>query len=545
MSEFYLLTHQHIVGPLSGIELREAALSGIVHPQCVIGATPQGPWYEGVKIGLFSDQGVPLPHPQEVQIPQCFVRDAGGPQRGPFKLRELIGMAARGMLPEKSQIRLLEHDHWQAVEDILILKSCLKGELVLINEQGELCQQTAGIVEGVDPSREKKDRFFAPSEAGSAIDVTRVVAADRSSLQRTSLQSISSRSSQLDMHSSVNESGTNAGGAPKDQKRSAGGLARNRRRLRLPNLWTIEFNHRALMAMGAVVVLGVLSIAAVSLYMRPSQLDQADIVGQWIAEQGFDGNPAFGISFQSDRHCVIFNTSGDSWSGDYVWSSRESSWFDTIGAPTVSSQIDEVESRHQRGPVESSDGYLVLQGFADNPPLIDGHVVQDLFVRRSGDQLKLGYLAEITVTANDKLLTAGWITTRRRNPTVLPDITVALKAASQMDAEPSDSRNLRLCDAINVLLNSDHDSLAIVRNAMSIPGSRAESTTIDSRFLLTQFGVPDEARPAYGFEQPDLPKGQTFSGRGLVRYGEVSLMLDADGTLRYVSLQKKGQEPFW
>jgi hypothetical protein len=102
MTEFFIKTDAGVLGPFSGVELRELALAGILRPDSNLSATAHGPWQLAGSAGLFSEKKTPLPHPSDVQLTRYQVRGMAGAIQGPFKLRELIGFAARGMLPAET-----------------------------------------------------------------------------------------------------------------------------------------------------------------------------------------------------------------------------------------------------------------------------------------------------------------------------------------------------------------------------------------------------------------------------------------------------------
>ncbi len=56
-------------------------------------------------------------------------------------------------------------------------------------------------------------------------------------------------------------------------------------------------------------------------------------------------------------------------------------------------------------------------------------------------------------------------------------------------------------------------------------GSVCYSVRVNGEYLLHTYGVPDEARPVYPFEIPQLSIGQSFEGSQVVRYGALKLFL--------------------
>lgn len=66
--QFFYQIDSTIIGPVTGIELRDAALTGIVIPTTSVASNPDGEWVAANRIqGLFDEKGRPLPHPLETQ----------------------------------------------------------------------------------------------------------------------------------------------------------------------------------------------------------------------------------------------------------------------------------------------------------------------------------------------------------------------------------------------------------------------------------------------------------------------------------------------
>jgi hypothetical protein len=64
--QFYFKFDGIVIGPVTGIELRDAALSGRVIPRTLVATDPNGEWLLAIFVsGLFDDGGTPLPHPPE------------------------------------------------------------------------------------------------------------------------------------------------------------------------------------------------------------------------------------------------------------------------------------------------------------------------------------------------------------------------------------------------------------------------------------------------------------------------------------------------
>lgn len=70
MADFYYRSGKEIVGPLTGIQLREAAFAGLVAEDTLVSNSAQGPWSRALRVkGLFDERGRPLPHPPVAQAP--------------------------------------------------------------------------------------------------------------------------------------------------------------------------------------------------------------------------------------------------------------------------------------------------------------------------------------------------------------------------------------------------------------------------------------------------------------------------------------------
>ena len=66
MAVFYYKKGSSVIGPLTGVDLREAAFAGAVLPETLISADQSGPWIMASRAaGFFDQKGNPLPHPAE------------------------------------------------------------------------------------------------------------------------------------------------------------------------------------------------------------------------------------------------------------------------------------------------------------------------------------------------------------------------------------------------------------------------------------------------------------------------------------------------
>lgn len=62
--QFFYQVRGTIIGPVTGLELREAAFAGDVGLSTLVSNSPNGDWVQAARIrGLFDDNGKPLPHP--------------------------------------------------------------------------------------------------------------------------------------------------------------------------------------------------------------------------------------------------------------------------------------------------------------------------------------------------------------------------------------------------------------------------------------------------------------------------------------------------
>jgi hypothetical protein len=65
-NRFFYQIDSTIIGPVTGIDLRDATLAGNVVPETLIANDPDGEWVSAIRIrGLFDERGRPLPHPPE------------------------------------------------------------------------------------------------------------------------------------------------------------------------------------------------------------------------------------------------------------------------------------------------------------------------------------------------------------------------------------------------------------------------------------------------------------------------------------------------
>jgi hypothetical protein len=397
MTLFFIRTDSCSAGPFTGVELREAALAGILSPESQLAATPSGPWVDAMKAGLFSEDRLPLPHPHEVLAPQFHVRGMAGASQGPFKLRELIGFAARGLLPRDSLFLSGPDQPWITIDRLRILLACVAGELTMLNLQGQVVLR-------------------ASRPATSTLDLTA---------------------------------------------------------LRTPRI-------------GAMAAAGLLLVAtayAVS-YWQQLPVQKQAIVGDWIGGLGEEGGAsenAFGLKFHENGRCVFFNPKGSSWSGDYDWVERREAASRQPRLQSLHVIVDNAEPNHVVEEVRASDGYLRLSGIRGSKPKLDGHAVSDLFVRKNGNSVRLGYLTEVTASEPGKRMKAAWVEVTSAKTVVPANGQANLAAAESLKASPVE--------------------------------------------MLLAFGVPDEARDLYPFEARRENLRDDETDATAIRYGDQRLIL--------------------
>ena len=529
MSNFFILTHASIVGPLTGVELREAALAGILHHECVVGATTNGPWHRGTEIGLFSQERLPIPHPEGTFVPRYHVRGMAGAFDGPLKLRELIGFASRGMLSPHAELQAEGSGEWLPVQRFRVLASCLTGEFVLSDGAGKLIYRTEGVLAGKDPT-EGKEGFrpplaFCPS------------ANRESSSNRPTITRIDGGHERLPGPVLAPDESAEKDHTPAELEVTATNAPRPRVHFKVPSFsfggWSEKLPTRGLGIAAVAVVFVSLAVGSGMSLWGGKKTSRHDVTGSWVATENINDAPRFAISFDEEGRCVIFNQTGLSWSGDYEWHDRESTMLGGKGFKGVTSRIDEPEDHHLVGEVLDGDGYLILKSFKVFEPVIDGHVIRDLFVRRSGDELKIGYLTEVAFGESGKRLNAGWVTAVRGQPKDADQAVEQLLAAN----ESSTGELPTIAEGIELAKNG------ITRGNSTIHETRIESDKVDTGYLLANLVVPDEARPMFPNERPDIPAGTPFDGVQLVRYDNLLLMLDQNGRPEYLRWMNQARGP--
>ena len=299
----------------------------------------------------------------------------------------------------------------------------------------------------------------------------------------------------------------------------------------------VEISIPPRLAIGSVcLLLACFGVASAFSYWKQLGLQREQVIGDWIVMRSSD-EAALGLSLRQDGECVIFNTSGHSWTGDFVWDERESdiNGFERI-AP-FSTVFSQVSPSHQAGVIEPTDGYIRLQGFVKKPPNIDGQEIRDLFLRRTGDILRIGYLASVHWTDNAKRMEAGWLSATKFEDS-RPDIAADLRKIDVEFPVPVEDFGgetplhiSEAIDAVRVGISKKVDNQEItVRETLTY------SNLVNADYLLQRYGLPDEARRIFRFEIPALRSGPSFDGAQVVQYGELRFILTEDGQLRYLAL---------
>lgn len=124
MTRFYFRLKAEVIGPISGVELREAAFAGIVSAATPIATSPRGPWTNARNArGLFDQRARPLSHPPET-VPPTWI--AQGPQgsAGPFQLHEIVQLIQRGTLSPSSLVQREPDGQWMPAEAVSPLVPC-------------------------------------------------------------------------------------------------------------------------------------------------------------------------------------------------------------------------------------------------------------------------------------------------------------------------------------------------------------------------------------------------------------------------------------
>ena len=555
MTAFFIKTDTSAVGPFTGIELREAALAGILNPDSVIGGDPNGPWLRAVDVGLFSDKRLPLPHPPNTTVPQYHIKGLLVKADGPFKLRELIGFAARGMIRPDAHLQSNVAPEWFPINGIPMLKAVLKGDLVMLGEDGKVVRRVH--VESQQVGQPASEKFAPPSRAPQivAADAPTQEPAEKSS-QTQIRQSVapidavprvaSSTPSRLSSGSFQQPTADSDFGDENDEEYLAeqealrrkgeearelaqqeyGGKEKPKKKLEisLPDFSRLKkISPKVLIKpIAAILVVAVLGIGAYAI--NKMGLRQEHIIGSWIAS-----DQTFAISFNEDGTCVCFNINGKSWSGEYEWVERRN-----LTKPDLneSSVIGEVSAGDELGEVKSGDGYLRLRSSAIEPNFIGTREVNDCYVRMDGEDLKIGYPTAASFSGGGKI-EAGWMTVQRvpiGGVDVLSELMIM-----EFEDPPSPDYSIPHVSEVIINLVSMYETGEYDKSFASSP---CYSEKVNASYLLSNYGAPDEARPLYPQELSVLSKEKDFdfSESQMARYGVIKMILSNDGRLQYLIL---------
>lgn len=473
MTAFFVRTDVGAAGPFTGVEIREAALAGLLTPETVLSNSPTGPWTAAYQAGLFSEKRVPLPHPEGVVVPVFHVKGLPPSFSGPFKLRELIGFAARGLLPAGVLLRADSQTTWLAVDRIRILEATLRGDLALIDHQGNVIRRagrssTVGQGERIHQAEAIRQPLFARAPIELARSAVHDVGSQQEALQGDAPNHCAVAESES--KAAVAVAATVARPATADAKPIAT-VGRSFHVELSPTVLKRLFQVAAI-----VVVFAILGYAYSS--RRAPAMEVQRAVGEWFvgdASGDGDGNGSVsrcGVALRPEGTCVVFNAESPCWSGRYQWLERTDDDRGLRGIEAII-EVETASRHHQVSPVLPTDGYLRFVGEGDVLPIIDGHLISDAFVRRDGERLSLGYLVSIEIGAESKQLNAAWIPMN--------------KLVHQSPSEEMTSMTTeRMPDALN---------------------------------LLTAYGVPDEARPLHPYEIPVDKMADRYEDAQLIRYG--------------------------
>lgn len=528
MTAFYIRTDQSVAGPFTGVELREACLAGILRYDAVIGGGEAGPWYKASDIGLFSEKRTPMPHPPGTEIPIYAVRGMPGPFHGPFKLRELIGFAARGLLPADALLQPENSEEWIPAKRFRILSACLSGKLVLIDHDGKVVVRSdVNSISAPSPTEQPSETLAAraPIEVARGVD-TEDLNAERTHEQRWRVTDPEDRNNAASV-APVNDS-------PEIEARPSR-LSLLSARLNLVGRFKgvgSRFVQPRLAATAACVLLAFAGVVYGVSYWQQMRMPREHVIGSWMSN---DQPTIFGIEFLDDNRCVIFNAAGRSWTGDFEWASRVDDQQGFTNVAAFTSVIDSIDPNHEAGVVNPTDGYIRLRGFVKDPPQIAGHELRDFFVRREGEQLLIGYPAALHMTGESKSLEAGWIRAQPLN-VQRPDVDSELSAIAEEFPIPTEEFGGEIPSHISKAMKLAKQGVAtrVGNQEVTLHECMAYSNQIDAAYLLQRFGIPDEARSIYRFEIPKLVHGPDFQGAQIVVYGNWKFVLSKEGRLRYL-----------
>ncbi len=425
MPAFFIKTDTAAIGPFSDVELRELAFSGILKPESNIATSLDGTWQTAQSIELFSFQRLHVPHPQGTVLPHFEVQGLPSAFHGPFKLRELFGFAARGMLPPDALIKGEAWEEWLSVLRFPTLVFCLNGDLAMLGPGGQLILRATGNsgtalnlvgarapMEIAQQAAARRAAMLDDKPPGPAM-VDEGYEAEQATIHAANATAQARFRATVDANSQAMASvAAKVAGETRPEVSNLGMLlASLGGKLTIAN-WVrpIAWSKRATLL--AVVLMLLLVGGVAYAYSRKQPTPRDHVIGEWIGSASGSASkarPSFGISLHDDGNCEVVNSSGPAWQGDYFYSDKHdlSRFYDSL--MPVNSVVDSIEPRHYSDPVQSTDGYIRFVSIDGTFPLIDGHPLREAFVRLGQDQLQLGYLATVNWTADEKILEAGWI----------------------------------------------------------------------------------------------------------------------------------------
>ena len=447
--------------PFSGIELREAALAHVVLPNHRIANNTDGPWKRAAHVGLFSEKHVPLPHPSGTPVPEFRVTGVDDALEGSFKLHELIDFVVRRMLTRDASIQPAGRNDWIPINQIAILDICLRGEL---------SRHPAFVTPPpVEPAAQRyvHDRRWKHTQTTNRQAET--LPSEPNVASEDEALPITSNANHVDLVAD-SEQGTDA--TTSDHREQV----RKNIRERIAKQGRPKLN--IAYAAGLVVpVLGGVLLWWI-LQLPSSRTNRTDVIGSWVQVPSQKTGKAYGISFREDGTCVVFNSDGDCWSGDYRWADHTSR--EAAAPDLMRGKATGIAQNHHRDLVAASDGYVRLQvGNSQKPPMLGDKPIGELFLRRDDAFLWIGYLTDSS--GGNASLDAGWVQLWPRN------------RAAKFGPIDDDTRGAD---------------------------------------LLARYGVPDEARPLQPTEITANLDPKSAEPRSFVRYGKERLTLFADGTVR-------------
>ncbi|EMI56977.1 hypothetical protein RSSM_01576 [Rhodopirellula sallentina SM41] len=608
MASFYIKTDLAVVGPFTGIEIREATMAGIIRPNSYLGHQSDGPWVAAAGAGLFDEKGNALPHPAGTQVPTYQTRGMPGAFMGPFKLRELIGLACQGMLPPGTELQSDPDRPWIPITGTGILPACLRGDLVKIDKTGKRVLRTV-VPRDLEEHQARLDASLSPIQRAGQVQVKGATASPLAEVsKRVSLKDSGEVSGDASQTTAGEQSGPprdrrteafhyGAMPVPKRHDASAdqnggeekvGVFTKSRELGTRYRKWCEEtvghkVRPRVLVAMVALLVCLIGLPVGYTAYKR-MPMSRHRILGQWIANVDVDSDasldgvvgPAMGVSFDESGKCVLMNTVGSSWTGDYTWLNRSDLRNNFRPLDEFEIRYDTPESHHRTAVVEDSDGYIELGGFVKAPPLLDGHPVRGLFVRRDGDRLSIGYPVKAHWANGRRVLSAAWVDAmsfqRLRDAPAGRSSNAKPDDASTVPAVVNDQRSFAAGDEIREHLRSLQDekpregdsiggavsiSRAVQRaesggdfeftvgsgsvgRRVAWQASFAHSQLVDAAYLLRRFGVPITAEPVREFEKPRVTGGELFDGASWLRYDGIDFVADRDGRIVFLRLREPG-----